>query len=108
MDETIPEILTTTDRLAVFRIAEQLNDHPDELDGLVTWYRDLLLLHQGAPSELLTHIYHIDTLKGLVPRYSRLHLQSAIKTIFETKNALSRNINATLALEVMTLKLLSD
>ena len=108
LDERIPEILTTTDHLAVFRIAEQLSDNPDELDGLVTWYRDLLLLHQSAPSELLTHIYHIDTLKGLVPRYSRLHLQSAIKTIFETKKALSRNINATLALEVMTLKLLSD
>ncbi|MCH8290887.1 DNA polymerase III subunit delta' [Candidatus Poribacteria bacterium] len=107
-EEEIPEILTATDRLAVFRIAEQFSQNPEGLDGLVTWYRDLLLLHQDAPSELLTHIYHADTLKQLVPRYSRLHLQSAIKTIFEAKNLLQRNVNATLALEVMMLKLLGN
>ncbi|MDE0299371.1 MAG: DNA polymerase III subunit delta' [Candidatus Poribacteria bacterium] len=108
VDEEIPEILTTTDRLAAFRIAEHYGDNPDELDSLVEWYRDLLLLHQDVPPDLLTHIYHVDALKRLVPHYSRYRLQSAIKTIFETKNALGRNINATLALEVMALKLMSD
>ena len=108
VDEEIPEILTGTDRLAAFRIAEHFSENPDELDNLVTWYRDLLLLHQNAPTDLLTHIYHVDALKHLVPRYSRYRLQSAIKIIFETKNALGRNINATLALEVMTLKLMID
>ena len=108
VDEEIPEILTSTDKLAVFRIAEHYSGNPDRLDTLVEWYRDLLLLHQNAPADLLTHIFHVDALKQLVPRYSRYHLRSAIKTIFETKNALSRNINATLALEVMTLKLMSD
>ena len=107
-DEEIPEILTLTDSLAAFRIAEQYGDDPDRLDALVEWYRDLLLIHQNAPTDLLTHIHHIDALKQLVPRYSRYRLQSAIKTVFETKNALSRNVNATLALEVMTLKLMSD
>ena len=106
--EDIPEILTTTDRLAIFRIAEQFSENPEGLDGLVIWYRDLLLLHQNAPAELLTHVYHVDTLKQLVPRYSRLRLQSAIRTVFETKNLLQRNVNATLALEVMTLKLLAN
>jgi DNA polymerase III subunit delta' len=104
--EDLPEILTTTDRLAAFRLAEQLNENPDALDGLVTWYRDLLLLHQGASAELLTHLYHADALKELAPHYSRRHLQSAIQTIFQTKNLLQRNVNATLALEVMTLKLM--
>ena len=108
VDEEIPEILTGTDRLAAFRIAEHFSENPDELDNLVMWYRDLLLLHQNAPTDLLTHIYHVDALKHLVPRYSRYRLQSAIKIIFETKNALGRNINATLALEVMTLKLMID
>lgn len=107
-DEEIPEILTSTDSLAAFRIAEHYGDNPDRLDTLVEWYRDLLLLHQNAPTDLLTHIYHVDALKQLVPRYSRYRLQSAIKTVFETKSALVRNVNATLALEVMTLKLMSD
>ena len=107
-EEGIPEILTATDRLAAFRIAEHYGDDPDRLDALVEWYRDLLLLHQDVFSDLLVHIYHVEALKQLVPRYSRHRLQSAIKTIFETKNAIGRNINATLALEVMALKLMSD
>ena len=108
VDEDIPEILAATDTLAAFRIAEYYNENPDQLDILVEWYRDLLLLHQDVSTDLLTHIYHVEALKQLLPRYSRYRLQSAIKTIFETKNALNRNINATLALEVMALKLMSD
>ena len=107
-DEEIPEILTSTDSLSAFRIAEHYGDNPDQLDALVEWYRDLLLLHQNVPTDLLTHIYHVDALKQLVPRYSRFRLQSAIKTVFETKNALGRNVNPTLALEVMILKLMND
>jgi len=106
LDEEIPEILTATDRLAAFRIAEKLSQNPEALDHLVTWYRDVLLLHQGAPIDLMTHTHHVEALKQLAPHYSRLHLQSAIKTILETKNLIKRNVNATLALEVMTLKLL--
>ena len=104
--EEIPEIIETSDRLAVFRIAEKLSQNPEALDQLVTWYRDLLLLHQGAPVDSLTHIYHAERLKQLTSRYSRLKLQRAIKTIFETKDLLKRNVNSTLALEVMVLKLL--
>lgn len=104
--EEIPEIIETSDRLAAFRIAENLNQNPEALDHLVTWYRDLLLLHQGAPVNSLTHIYHAERLQQLTSSYSRLKLQRAIKTIFETKDLLKRNVNATLALEVMVLKLL--
>ena len=104
----IPEILAATDRLAAFRIAEYYNENPDQLDILVEWYRDLLLLHQNVAPDVLTHIFHLDALKQLIPRYSRYRLRSAIKTVFETKDSLSRNINATLAFEVMVLKLMSD
>lgn len=108
VDAEIPEILAATDRLAAFRIAEYYNENPDQLDILVEWYRDLLLLHQNVAPDVLTHIFHLDALKQLIPHYSRYRLQSAIKTVFDTKDSLSRNINATLALEVMVLKLMSD
>lgn len=105
--EEVPEILKETDQLAAFRLAEQLKDNPDTLGELVTWYRDLLFLQQGAPSELLTHIHSLRELQSIVPRYSRLRLQQAIKTIFNTKSLIENtNTNATLALEVMCLKLL--
>jgi DNA polymerase-3 subunit delta' len=104
--EEIPEILTMDDPLAVFRVAERLSQTPEALDELVAWYRDLLLLHQGAPTNLLTHLRCVEELKRLLPYYSRVRLQSAIQTIFETKSRIQRNVNAILALEVMALKLL--
>ncbi len=105
-DEEIPEIMIANNRLDAFRIAEKWTQQPEALDHLVTWYRDLVLLHQGAPTDLLTHVHHVEQLKQLTARYSRLQLQSAIKAIFETKAMLQRNVNATLALEVLALKLL--
>ncbi len=105
-DEEIPEIMMVGNRLDAFRIAEKWTAQPEALDHLVTWYRDLIMLHQGAPADLLTHVHHAEELRQLATHYSRLQLQSAIKTIFETKAMLQRNVNATLALEVLALKLL--
>ena len=105
-DEEIPEIMMVGNRLDAFRIAEKWAAQPEALDHLVTWYRDLVLLHQGASADLLTHIHHVEQLQQLATHYSRLQLQSAIKAIFETKAMLQRNVNATLALEVLALKLL--
>ena len=107
LTEEIPEILKLTDLLAAFRLAENLKDNPETLDDLVTWYRDLLFLQQGAPTELITHIHSLEELQTIVPRYSRLRIQQAIQTIFNTKSLIENtNTNATLALEVMCLKLL--
>ena len=105
--ESVPEVLKETDPLAAFRLAEHFKDNPETLSELVTWYRDLLFLQQGAPSELIIHIHSLDELRMLVPRYSRLRIQQAIQTIFDTKSVIENtNTNATLALEVMCLKLL--
>ena len=107
LTEEVPEILKETDLLAAFRLAENFKDNPETLDGLVTWYRDLLFLQQGAPIELITHIHSLEELQTLAPRYSRLRIQQAIQTVFNTKSLIENtNTNATLALEVMCLKLL--
>ena len=107
LTEEVPQILRETNRIAAFRLAEDFKNNPETLGELVTWYRDLLFLQQGAPSELITHIYSLDELRSIVPRYSRLRIQQAIQTIFDTKSLLENtNTNATLALEVMCLKLL--
>ena len=107
LTEEVPEILKETDLLAAFRLAENFKDNPETLDSLVTWYRDLLFLQQGAPLELITHIHSLEELQTLVPRYSHLRIQQAIQTVFDTKSLIENtNTNATLALEVMCLKLL--
>ncbi len=105
----VPEILKETDLLAAFRFAEQFKNEPENLAELITWYRDLLFLHQGAPKELITHLQSIEELSTLLPRYSRLRIQQAIQTVFYTKALIENtNTNATLALEVMCLKLLKQ
>ena len=107
LTEEVPEILKETDLLAAFKLAENFKDNPETLDSLVTWYRDLLFLQQGAPLELITHIHSLEELQTLVPRYSRLRIQQAIQTVFNTKSLIENtNTNTTLALEVMCLKLL--
>ncbi|MYC76173.1 DNA polymerase III subunit delta' [Candidatus Poribacteria bacterium] len=107
LTEKVPEILRETDPLAAFKLAEDFKNNPETLGELVTWYRDLLLLQQGAPSELITHIYAIEELRAIVPYYSHVRIQQAIQIIFDTKSLLDNtNTNATLALEVMCLKLL--
>ena len=107
LTEEVPEILRVTDRLAAFRLAEHFKNNPETLGELVTWYRDLLFLQQDAPSELITHIHSLNELQSIAPRYSRLRIQQAIQTIFDTKSLIDNtNTNPTLALEVMCLKLL--
>ena len=105
--ETVPEILEERDPLAAFRLAEQFGKNQDSLDELITWYRDLLLLQQGAPKELITHTNAIEKLQTLVPRYPQIRLQRAIKTVFQTKTLLQHTtVTKVFALEVMCLKLL--
>ncbi len=104
--DQIPEVVTTTDRLSAFRIAEQLGEDLTQLDQLVMWYRDLLLIRQSTSFDLLTHRNHLESLQQIAKNYSRIHLQSAIKAIFETKRLIERNVNATLALEVLVFKLM--
>lgn len=109
LTETIPEILEQTDLLSAFRLAEQFEKNLDSLDDLIVWYRDLLFVQQDAPSELLTHINAYDELQILVPRYSRIRLQQAINTVFQTKELIKKtNVTKILALEVMCLKLLQS
>jgi len=91
--------------IEIFKITEDLNNQPESLDILLTWFRDILLVKQGCNAEMLTYPDKFNELAQLASGYSRIQIQDAIKTIMETKNLLQRNINSTLALEVMVLKL---
>jgi DNA polymerase-3 subunit delta' len=104
-ESTIPDILKRPQLIEIFKIAEDLNNQPESLDILLTWLRDILLVKQGCNAEILTYPDKFSELAQLASSYSRIQIQGAIKDIMETKNLLQRNINSTLALEVMVLKL---
>ena len=76
------------------------------LDQLLTWYRDLLLIHQQVNHQLLTHRQNFSQLKQIVRNYSRIQLQKAIEIILETKNRINRYVNTNLAIEVMVFNIL--
>ena len=104
-ESTIPDILKHPQLIEIFKIAEDLNNQPESLDILLTWFRDILLVKQGCNVEILTYPDKFSELARLASSYSRTQIQDAIRNIMETKNLLQRNINSTLALEVMVLKL---
>jgi len=104
-ESNIPDILKRPQLIEIFKIAEDLNNQPESLDILLTWLRDILLVKQGCNAEILTYPDKFSELARLASGCSRIQIQDAIKTIMETKNLLQRNINSTLALEVMVLKL---
>jgi len=103
----MPKILRKSDRIEVFKIAEELSQNPDGLDLLLTWYRDLLLIKQNCQGELLTHSDKLNELSQIANDCSRLQIHQAIETIMKTKQMIQRNINSMLAMEVMVFKLLS-
>lgn len=107
-ESEMPKILQKPDKLSAFKIAEDLSQNPDELDTLLTWYRDLLLIKQECQSEeLLTHSDKLSELSPIADGCTRLQLHQAIETIMKTKRMLQRNVNSMLAMEVLVFKLLS-
>jgi DNA polymerase-3 subunit delta' len=89
--------------LHIFRKAENLGKAQDSLGILLSWYRDLLLVKQGCPQELLIHSDRKNDLEEIARSYSDIQIEKFIRTILRTQNLIQRNINPTLALEVMML-----
>ena len=104
-DPEVPVLLSGIEPLDLFREAEKLQKQPEQLDILLMWYRDLLMIKQNAPPELLTYVQAGETLKALARQYTSWQLQQAIQHIQETKRHLQRNINSALASEVLVIRL---
>jgi len=89
--------------LHIFREAESLSKEQNSLDALVSWYRDLLLVKQGCSQDLLIHSDKKGTLEKIAMSYSDIQIEKLIKAILRTQNLIQRNVNPTLALEVLIL-----
>ena len=89
--------------MPIFRQAESLDKAQDSLDALLSWYRDLLLIKQGCSQDLLIHRDEKDELAKIARYYSDAQIEKLIRAILTTQNLIQRNINPTLALEVMLL-----
>jgi DNA polymerase-3 subunit delta' len=104
----VPEVLTHLSLLAAFRLAEQWQSRPDLLDTLLTWYRDLIWVSIGGDTSALTHPQQRSTLELLARQTRPSILRDHMKAIMEAQARLRRNINATLTMESLALRLLQS
>ena len=104
-DPVPPPAMEGLDPIPICREAEVLQKRPEQLDVLLTWYRDLLMVKQQVPDEALTYPSTRKSLERLSESYATWQIQQAIQWIQETKQYLQRNINAALALEVLLIRL---
>lgn len=109
VEEDIPEVMKEANSLKIFKFAEELGSRPDKLSRLILWYRDLLLIKQGYSLEILSSmLVHSDRcheLSKMAEKYSIKGICDSIRDIMEAERLLKRNINSTLLLEVLALKL---
>lgn len=74
------------------------------LDVIMFWFRDLLILKQGI-SRRVVNYDRMEELKNQKETYSYGAIKEAIETVERTKGYLRCNVNQSLALEAMWLKL---
>ena len=74
------------------------------LDVIMFWFRDLLILKQGI-SRRVVNYDRMEELKNQKETYSYDSIKEAIETVERTKGYLKCNVNQSLALEAMWLKL---
>lgn len=97
-DEGIGQLFTRSERIAADK--ETL---ADKLDLLVSFLRDLLLLHTGS-NELVNSDLE-ETARRAILNRSPERIMEMITQVMETQRALKRNVNARLAMDVLLMRL---
>ncbi|MBF0569307.1 MAG: DNA polymerase III subunit delta' [Candidatus Omnitrophica bacterium] len=86
----------------VFKKFAADKDLTRELCGvLLTFFRDLLLLHSGAGEEAIFHRDRLVDLRRLAPKYAPADLERIISQIVQVRQAADENFNVKIALMVL-------
>jgi DNA polymerase III subunit delta' len=103
--------LSAGSQIPLFELAEKLAEDkerlPDILDILQAFYRDLLLLLQGRPQSELVNIDLLDKLQRTAARETTASLLPKLEAIGACRQALERNVNKQLALDVLLMRLVA-
>ena len=93
------------DRLAFSEVLSRQRDRIENTLGLWTaWWRDVLLIQQGLPGEIVNLDRRIQ-LTQQAALYSPAQVASALNDLLRTVQRLRANVNARLALDMLTLRL---
>ncbi len=96
----IPQVLELAEDLAAKKA-----ELPLFFQILRTWYRDLLLLNAGVPTDALVHRDLVDRLRTRAAALSQTEVLSRLERINETERGIDGAANARLSLETLLLHL---
>lgn len=103
--------LSTGSLLPQFELAEKLADDKDRLadilDILQGFYRDLLLLLLGRPQSELVNIDLLEKIQRTAARETTASLLRKLEAIVACRQALERNVNKQLAMDVLLMRLVA-
>lgn len=101
--------LSAGSNIRTFQLAEELAGDKDSLPAVLdifeTFYRDLLLLHNGCPQRQLVNLDLGDRLAALSRETTTERLLQQLHILDTARHHLQRNVNRQLAVEVMLLQL---
>ncbi|MDF1535702.1 MAG: DNA polymerase III subunit delta' [bacterium] len=74
------------------------------LEFMSQWYRDMMILSEGAPEEQVIHMAHLDRLKEGADRLGSGALAEVLESVEDARQALDANTNVQLTLDTLLLK----
>lgn len=74
------------------------------LEFMAQWYRDMLILSEGAPEEQVIHVAHMESLKKGAHRLGAGTLSAVLESVEDARLALDSNANVQLTLDTLLLK----
>lgn len=79
-------------------------DALDVLEFMAQWYRDMMILAEGAPEEQVIHLPHLESLKKGADRLGGRILSVTLESVEDAREAIEANANVQLTLDALLLK----
>jgi len=74
------------------------------LEFMVQWYRDMMILVEGAPEDQVIHVAHLQELKKGAARIGGLNLSRILESVEDAREAIEGNTNVQLTLDTLLLR----
>ena len=74
------------------------------LEFMAQWYRDMMILSEGAPDDQVIHVTHITELKKGADRIGGRNLSAILESVEDAREAIEANTNVQLTLDTLLLR----
>jgi DNA polymerase-3 subunit delta' len=74
------------------------------LEFMAQWYRDMMILFEGAPEDQVIHVAHIQKLKKGADRIGGPNLAAILESVEDAREAIEANTNVQLTLDTLLLR----